>query len=94
MFPKLVAALVLVAGALGSGYVQAQSGRRLNEPEPYDAQGLFAPYEDLHLLSTSEFTSLGHPAFPNYNVRIKKSADFCDGTVKYVQCVTAGDVFR
>ena len=46
----------------------------------YDA-GLFNPVEDLGLLSTSEFTTLGHPAFPNYNVRIKKS-DFCDGSVR------------
>lgn len=48
--------------------------------QSYDA-GLFSPLEDLGLLSTSEFTTLGHPAFPNYNVRIKKS-DFCDGTVR------------
>lgn len=47
--------------------------------EPYDA-GLFSPMEDLSLLST-EFTTLEHPFFPNYNVRIKKS-DFCDGTVR------------
>ncbi|TCD59953.1 hypothetical protein EIP91_011017, partial [Steccherinum ochraceum] len=43
--------------------------------------GLFSPFEDLKLLSTSEFTTLGHPAFPKYSVRIKKSTDFCDGTV-------------
>lgn len=48
--------------------------------DSYDA-GLFAPLEDLGLLSTSEFMTLGHPAFPDYNVRIKKS-DFCDGTVR------------
>ena len=49
---------------------------------PYDA-GLFTPVEDLGVLSTTEFTTLAHPAFPKYNVRIKKS-DFCDGTVRYV----------
>lgn len=48
--------------------------------DSFDAE-LFAPLEDLDLLSTSEFTTLGHPAFPNYEVRIKKS-DFCDGTVR------------
>ncbi|PCH38417.1 serine carboxypeptidase [Wolfiporia cocos MD-104 SS10] len=47
--------------------------------EPYDA-GLFTPVEDLSVLSASAFTTLGHPLFPDYNVRIKKS-DFCDGTV-------------
>lgn len=47
--------------------------------DSYDA-GLFTPVEDLNVLSTSDFTTLSHPAFPTYNVRIKKS-DFCDGTV-------------
>jgi hypothetical protein len=44
-------------------------------------QGLFTPFESLSKLSLDSFTSLSHPLFPNYNVRIKKS-DFCDGTVK------------
>ncbi|KAH7919224.1 alpha/beta-hydrolase [Leucogyrophana mollusca] len=45
----------------------------------YD-DGLFTPLEHLSVLSTEQFTTFGHPVFPNYNVRIKKS-DFCDGTV-------------
>ncbi|KAJ7612594.1 serine carboxypeptidase [Roridomyces roridus] len=45
----------------------------------YD-DGLFTPVEDLSALSETQFSVLGHPAFPNYNVRIKKSA-FCDETV-------------
>ena len=49
----------------------------------YD-DGLFSPVEDLGVLSVSEFTTLGHPLFPDYNVRIKKS-DFCDGTVRQVR---------
>lgn len=47
--------------------------------ESYDT-GLFVPLDDLETLSTSQFTTLSHPAFPNYDVRIKKS-DFCDGGV-------------
>ncbi|KAF7340325.1 Carboxypeptidase [Mycena venus] len=46
----------------------------------YD-EGLFTPMEDMNLLSETDFSVLSHPAFPNYNVRIKKSA-FCDDTVK------------
>ena len=46
----------------------------------YD-EGLFTPIEDLGLLSSSEFMVIGHPLFPDYNVRIKKSG-FCDGTVR------------
>ena len=35
----------------------------------------------LSSLASSEFTTLGHPEFPRYSVRIKKS-HFCDGSVK------------
>ncbi|KAF8991374.1 serine carboxypeptidase-domain-containing protein [Cyathus striatus] len=45
----------------------------------YDA-GLFTPLESLPPLSEDTFTTLGHPFFPNYNVRVKKSR-FCDTTV-------------
>ncbi|KAF5347055.1 hypothetical protein D9758_011617 [Tetrapyrgos nigripes] len=41
---------------------------------------VFKPLEDLKLLSDSQFTSLSHPAFPSYGVRVKKSK-FCDGGV-------------
>jgi hypothetical protein len=37
--------------------------------------------EDLNALSDTEFRVLSHPVFPNYKVRIKKSA-FCDETVQ------------
>lgn len=45
---------------------------------------VLSPFGDLHVLSSDQFTILGHPFFPNYNVRIKKSTDFCDGGVKFV----------
>lgn len=48
----------------------------------YD-DGLFTPVEHLSILSVDSFTTVGHPYFPNHNVRIKKS-NFCDGTVKSV----------
>lgn len=48
----------------------------------YDNE-LFSPVEDLNLLSADSFTSLTHPAFPKHSARIKKSTDFCDGTVRY-----------
>ena len=50
---------------------------------PYD-DGLFTPVEHLGALSEAQFTTLSHPVFPNYSVRIKKSSDFCDATVKSV----------
>ncbi|KJA20880.1 hypothetical protein HYPSUDRAFT_68198 [Hypholoma sublateritium FD-334 SS-4] len=44
---------------------------------------LFTPVEDLRsVLSVDEFTTLAHPAFPRYSVRMKKSTDFCDTTVR------------
>ncbi|KAI0784828.1 serine carboxypeptidase [Abortiporus biennis] len=48
--------------------------------DQYDAS-LFSPYEDLSSLSALEYTTLGHPAFPKYQVRLKQSKEFCDGTV-------------
>lgn len=47
------------------------------------ADGLFTPVESLSSLSTAKFTKLGHPFFPRYSVRVKKS-QFCDETVKSV----------
>ncbi|PPQ70716.1 hypothetical protein CVT24_000832 [Panaeolus cyanescens] len=47
----------------------------------YD-DGLLNPLEDLSLLSQSDFTTLQHPQFPRYSVRIKKSSTFCDPTVQ------------
>lgn len=45
--------------------------------------GLFRPVESLTALSESSFTTLGHPLFPNYGVRIKQSR-FCDESVRLV----------
>lgn len=49
---------------------------------PYD-DGLFTPFENLHALSVSEYTTLRHPQFPAHSVRIKESR-FCDGEVRQV----------
>lgn len=72
----------LAAASTVSANLEMQQRFAYRAPTSYDA-GLFAPLEGLGLLSTSGFTTLGHPVFPKYNVRIKKS-DFCDGTVRYV----------
>ncbi|KAF9475350.1 serine carboxypeptidase [Pholiota conissans] len=42
--------------------------------------GLFTPIESLARLSSTKFTTLAHPFFPQHSVRIKKS-HFCDETV-------------
>ncbi|KAF9042259.1 serine carboxypeptidase [Panaeolus papilionaceus] len=47
----------------------------------YD-EGLFNPIGDFSVLSDTNFTTLRHPEFPKYGVRIKKSSTFCDPTVK------------
>lgn len=44
---------------------------------PYD-DGLFTPVEDLGALSAEAFTTLDHPSFPGYSVRIKKTVFECD----------------
>lgn len=53
-------------------------------PVPWD-QSSFTPIGSLDALSVEQFTTLGHPAFPAYSVRIKRAdpAVFtCDPTVK------------
>ncbi|KAI0714521.1 serine carboxypeptidase [Earliella scabrosa] len=43
--------------------------------------GVFTPFEDLHALPTSSYTTLQHPSFPAHSVRIKES-HFCDGETR------------
>ncbi|KAJ3556505.1 hypothetical protein NM688_g1992 [Phlebia brevispora] len=66
--------------ALGDGEHSLLAQTRLGYGS-YDT-GLFTPLESLSLLKATEYTSLAHPAFPKYQVRIKKS-DFCDGSVRF-----------
>ena len=42
----------------------------------------FIPFGSLDALSTEQYTTLRHPLVPGYGLRVKKSPDFCDGTVK------------
>lgn len=42
----------------------------------------FVPLGSLHSLNPESFTTLVHPLFPEYKVRIKET-DFCDDTVRY-----------
>lgn len=41
----------------------------------------FIPKGTLNALSDKEFTTLRHPAFPSYSVRVKRTR-WCDETVK------------
>ncbi|KIL59541.1 hypothetical protein M378DRAFT_169205 [Amanita muscaria Koide BX008] len=45
----------------------------------YD-DGLFTPFEDLTTLSSDSYTTLAHPFFPDYSLRLKKS-NLCDDSV-------------
>ena len=81
MFAGLSSSVALLGlAALSSAFSQKPLSVGSSSFESYDT-GLFNPVEDLGLLSTADYTTLGHPLFPNYDVRIKKS-DFCDGTVR------------
>lgn len=85
IWPRLSGLLAVAVAAAASAAQHSftiQQGVNPGDPftaERYDA-GLFTPLGDLSALSTDVYTTLSHPFFPNYNVRIKKS-DFCDGTV-------------
>jgi cathepsin A (carboxypeptidase C) len=76
-FVVAFALLAVVAAASGP---QERLGYSGTSYQVYD-DGLFTPLEDLNALSALEYTTLGHPLFPNHNIRIKKS-QFCDETVK------------
>ncbi|KAI0769995.1 serine carboxypeptidase [Fomes fomentarius] len=74
-----ISLFALVITAAGAGASQLPLGKQ-NVFSAYD-EDLFTPLGDLSALSTTEFTTLNHPAFPHYNVRVKQS-HFCDGTVR------------
>ncbi|KAM5543859.1 hypothetical protein V8D89_002476 [Ganoderma adspersum] len=69
----------LAYAALASGAVQQPFGGQ-NAFSAYD-DGLFTPLGDLSALSSTEFTTLSHPAFSRHKVRVKQS-HFCDGSVR------------
>lgn len=53
--------------------------------EPLDQMIIANPV--LSTLSDEYFTYLNHPAHPAHSVRIKKTTDFCDSTVKLVRTI-------
>ncbi|KAF7328403.1 Carboxypeptidase [Mycena venus] len=70
-----LAVLVIYACTL-AGAIQAFFSTSTNIRE----NSTFTPVGTLEVLSESAFTTLVHPAFPAYGVRLKKS-QFCDGAV-------------
>lgn len=48
---------------------------------PYD-DGLFTPIENLRALSFDSFTTLSHPHFPGYGVRMKQTVFECEPDAK------------
>ncbi|KAG9218161.1 hypothetical protein CCMSSC00406_0008100 [Pleurotus cornucopiae] len=79
--------VLLCFGALvGGERIRPPVSFRVQEPifrgseEHYDS-GLFTPAETLDALSDKGISVLGHPAFPNYGARIKRSG-LCDDTVR------------
>lgn len=69
-----LSASVLNDGSPGKGYQPSPApGNTPNE-------GHFTPVGDFSAVSSSEYTHLSHPLFPNHGVRIKKT-DFCDPSV-------------
>ena len=65
---------------LRRGTAALRSFRGQNAFSAYD-DGLFTPLGDLSALSSSEFTTLSHPAFSRHKVRVKQS-HFCDESVR------------
>ncbi|KAI0344394.1 serine carboxypeptidase [Trametopsis cervina] len=78
VFAKLKFSSILLSYAL-----LAADGARAIQQEPLSQGSLqnFAPFGSLDALSSTEFTTLRHPLVPAYGMRVKKSKEFCDGTV-------------
>jgi hypothetical protein len=61
---------------------------------PYDSQEELYTWEpptdaeipELSALSDEHFTRVGLALFPDHSIRIKKSADWCDSSVRHVPC--------
>ncbi|KAL0950606.1 hypothetical protein HGRIS_007397 [Hohenbuehelia grisea] len=83
VFDHLVAATSSLNQIIKEGQTpfHADSSVRVNAAESYNSNsGQFTPLESLDVLSSTQFTIFGHPAFPKYSVRAKRTK-FCDGTV-------------
>ena len=78
---KLLVSGLLAYSVVASSAAQLSFGGQ-NAFSAYD-DGLFTPLGDLSVLSSTEFTTLSHPAFSRHKVRVKQS-HFCDGSVRYV----------
>ncbi|KAF9516920.1 hypothetical protein BS47DRAFT_1375810 [Hydnum rufescens UP504] len=76
MFGRLVSAFA--AASFAGGYSQVQLGHeRVNFP-----LGKLAAPISASNAADSNFTSFEHPSFPAHTLRIKRTVDFCDPTVK------------
>ncbi|KAG8907161.1 hypothetical protein FRB99_005133, partial [Tulasnella sp. 403] len=84
-----------LVGATNAQFGQQVFGARTSQPgynsaEPNDHTMLVnsmnmswaATVQSLSSLSSDDFTTLQHPAFPGHSVRIKYAKDFCDPTVR------------
>ncbi|KIK51960.1 hypothetical protein GYMLUDRAFT_50249 [Collybiopsis luxurians FD-317 M1] len=84
MFARVLGILTtatLVLGVVSSQLPLASSSLNLNTSrQSWINSEFFTPLESLSYVKEAEFSTLKHPFFPRYSVRIKKSS-FCDPTV-------------
>ncbi|KAJ3972647.1 serine carboxypeptidase-domain-containing protein, partial [Lentinula raphanica] len=72
--------LVLVLGGLASQVPLTTIANTSSHSDANWEPQFFTPLESLSLVKDSTFSTLSHPFFPKYSVRIKKSG-FCDPTL-------------
>ncbi|KAI0696281.1 serine carboxypeptidase [Cytidiella melzeri] len=78
---RLLTALVVLASLVpGIDAVQRPlfPGHEINDGSLVN----FLPVGSLDALSFSQYTTLRHPLVPDYGMRVKRSKEFCDGTVQ------------
>jgi hypothetical protein len=77
----LASALLRLSALAGAALASAQHPFDLPSPRIFNPGHGNSTAHLSSVSASSEFTTLGHAAFPRHSVRIKKS-DFCDPTVK------------
>jgi carboxypeptidase C (cathepsin A) len=82
VFKSLVFSSLLLPKALATLVNPIVLQQSLPQVVTYDPLPRHMPEIDLSSLSSTEFSTLGHPTYPEHRIRIKETKGFCDPTVK------------
>jgi carboxypeptidase C (cathepsin A) len=81
-FRGLVSAALLLPKVLATLVNPLVLQQPVPQPVEWDPLPMQPPQIDLSSLSSTEFSTLTHPLYPEHQIRIKETKGFCDPTVK------------